>query len=117
MLPVSHPEYMNLVRLQLENQELTKWKCQLQHRITAERSEIIRLKGIINSAINSQPAAMIDLDESQADGGHIERLVAHYLKENTLLEQKKYILAKEIFDGNKELIQLQVELAVKKYQR
>lgn len=115
MLPEGHPEYLSLIRLQLENQELSKWKCQLQNRITAERSEIIRLKGIMNSALNSQTSPNVEVDKAQADdGGNNERLIAHYLKENTLLEQKRNILAKEIFEENKELIQLQVELAVKK---
>lgn len=123
MLPEGHPEYWNLIRLQLENEELTKWKCQLQHRITAERSEIIHLKGVLNSAMNSsqQPATAVayepnNFQNSGDDGTNYERLVAHYLKENTLLEQKKNILAKEIFEENRELIQLQVDLAIKKYQ-
>lgn len=127
MLPEDHPEYLNLIRLQLENEELTKWKCELQHRITAERSEIIHLKGVLNSAINSNrqsaTAIVYEPNNFQSSGGsgaddaaNYERLVAHYLKENTLLEQKKNILAKEIFEENRELIQLQVDLAIKQYQ-
>lgn len=114
MLPPNHPEYHSLIRLQLENQELTNWKCSLQNRITAERSEIIRLKGILNSQINNQPAH--EQNHLNSDDGSYERIIAQYLKENTLLEQKKNILAQEIFEENRDLVQLQVDLAVSKYQ-
>lgn len=116
MLSEGHPEYLNLIRLQLENQELNKWKCQLQNRITAERSEIIRLKGILKSTIVNQPSQLPDSNSLQSDDSSYERLIAHYVKENTLLEQKKNILAKEIFEENHELVQLQVDLAIQKYQ-
>lgn len=128
MLPENHPEYLNLIRLQLENQELNKWKCLLQNRITSERSEIIQLKGMMNSLLNSQqqqqsanqnseqpPVVAATATGDDGDNNN-ERLIAHYLKENTLLEQKKNILAKEIFEESKELIHLHVELAIKKYQ-
>lgn len=32
MLPDEHPEHLNLIRLQIENQELYNWKQQLQTR-------------------------------------------------------------------------------------
>lgn len=124
-LPEMHPEYLNLLRLQLENMELNQWKLQLQRRIQAERAEVVRLKTMLNNQTNavkvaSTQATSADLDADDAaalpDDGSYERIITHYVRENTLLEQKKQILAKEIFDENRELIQLQVELAVRKYQ-
>lgn len=115
LLHDSHPEYLNLIRLQLENHELTQWKCQLQQRIQNERAEVIRLKAILNSRSNSEPIEH-DYVSNIPDDGSYERIVTHYVRENTQLEQKKNNLAKEIFEENKELIQLQVELAIRKFQ-
>lgn len=121
-LPESHPEYLNLLRLQLENMELNQWKLQLQRRIQSERAEVVRLKTMLNNQTNAVKVATTqacndhDADDAIPDDGSYERIITHYVRENTLLEQKKQILAKEIFDENRELIQLQVELAVRKYQ-
>lgn len=123
-LPESHPDYLNLLRLQLENMELNQWKLQLQRRIQSERAEVVRLKTMLNNQTNAnvklvaatQSSIDHDTDEVIPDDGSYERIITHYVRENTLLEQKKQILAKEIFDENRELIQLQVELAVRKYQ-
>ncbi|XP_055642642.1 ralA-binding protein 1 [Toxorhynchites rutilus septentrionalis] len=114
LLPENHPNYLTLIRLQLENQELLNWKSQLQARINAERTEIVRMKRLLNpdsSAIHGPSS----LDCSISDNDDYERLVAHYAKENALLEQKRQILAKEIFEENKALIQMQVELALNRY--
>lgn len=123
MLPESHPDYLNLLRLQLENVELNQWKLQLQRRIKNERAEVVRLKTVLNNQTNCVKVATTQAndtnhytDESIPDDGSYERIITHYVRENTLLEQKKQILAKEIFDENRELIQLQVELAIRKYQ-
>lgn len=122
-LPESHPDYLNLLRLQLENMELNQWKLQLQRRIQSERAEVVRLKTMLNNQTNATKLATTkansdhdDSDEVIPDDGSYERIITQYVRENTLLEQKKQILAKEIFDENRELIQLQVELAVRKYQ-
>lgn len=121
-LPDTHPDYLNLLRLQLENMELNQWKLQLQRRIQNERAELVRLKTMLNNRTNSIVGAATevnsdqDADDAIPDDGSYERIITHYVRENTLLEQKKQILAKEIFDESRELIQLQVELAVRKYQ-
>jgi len=108
MLPKDHPEYFTLIKLQLENQELLNWKQQLQAKINAERAECVRLKKIaMPESVPSVPPVL------PSDDPEYERLVDHYAKENALLEQKRVLLAKEIFDENVSLIQLQVELAMK----
>lgn len=112
MVPVTHPDYLTLIRLQLENRELINWKEQLQTRITAERSEVVKLKKVLAEipvAIENHPPLN---PQEEAD---YERLTAHYIKENALLEQKKNLLAKDLFDENRALIQLQVELALQKF--
>lgn len=114
MLPESHPDYLNLIRLQLENNELNQWKQTLQRRIQNERTDITRLKAILNArqSVTTNSETM----NSLPDGSNYERVVAHFVLENTLLEQKKNYLAKEIFEENQKLIQLQVELAVRQFQ-
>lgn len=120
MLPETHPEYLSLIRLQLENQELMQWKHRLQRRIQTERTEVTRLKAILNARqANSTTAALppqADPIVALPDGSNYERVVAQYVLENTLLEQKKNYLAKEIFEENQKLVQLQVELAVRQFQ-
>lgn len=126
MLPESHPEYLNLIRLQLENQELTQWKLQLQRRIQNERAEVTRLKAIYNSKFGGnikQKYLMTQCSQESnnsnnniPDDGTYERIIANLVRENTLLEQKKNMLANEIFEESKDLIQMQVELAIKKFQ-
>lgn len=117
LLPESHPEYLNLIRLQLENNQLIEWKHKLQRRIQNERAEVVRLKQIINARSASQSSATnANLVNNIPDGSSYERIVAHYVLENTLLEQKKNYLAKEIFEENRKLIQLQVEMAIRQFQ-
>lgn len=123
MLPESHPEHHELLRLQLENLELAQWKSQLQNRINVERSDILRLKDLLKNSsecggqvtqnINNNNNNSIDA-VSLEEGGY-ERIVAHYLKENSLLEQKKNMLVHEIFEENIELIHLQVDLAIQNF--
>ncbi|XP_062553876.1 ralA-binding protein 1 [Armigeres subalbatus] len=115
LLPENHPDYLLLIRLQLENQELLNWKAQLQARINAERAEIVRMKRLLvtdNGVINHGPSS---LDCSVSDNEDYERLVGQYAKENALLEQKRQMLAKEIFEESKALIQMQVDLALNRY--
>lgn len=117
MLPETHPEYLNLIRLQLENHELNQWKQKLQRRIQSERAEVTRLKSILNARqANSMSSNTDNSNLNNFPDGSYERVVAQYVLENTLLEQKKNGLAKEIFEENQKLIQLQVELAVRQFQ-
>lgn len=106
MLPRDHPEYTNLIRLQLENQELLKWKEQLQARINTERAECVHLKRM-------EPASYSATTSLSSEDPEYEQLVDHLMKENLLLEQKRSLLAQEIIDENISLIQLQVDLAMK----
>lgn len=119
ILPEDHPEYLNLIRLQVENQELSNWKQQLQGRINQERSEIVRLKRLLNN--NNTANSFNETSEhsmTQEDESEYERLVAlaeNLYKENALLEQKRIMLTKEIFQEKKSLIQLEVELGMKQF--
>jgi len=110
MLHKDNPDYFDLIRLQIENQELISWKQQLQARINSERAECVRLKRMIPA----EPAPAV-LPALNPDDPEYERLVEHYLKENALLEQKRVLLAKEILEENISLIQLQVDLAMKQF--
>lgn len=121
VLPESHPDYFNLLRLQLENHELLQWKQRLQRRIQNERAEVTKLKAIINAKPTINHATAIadtntDALNSLPDGSGYERVVAQYVLENTLLEQKRNFLAKEIFEENQRVIQLQVDLAIRQLQ-
>lgn len=124
LLPESHPDYLNLLRLQLENHELAQWKQRLQRRIQCERAEVTKLKAQLNakqSAMQSQTIgadgdALNHLPDGGGGNGGYERVVAQYVLENTLLEQKKNFLAKEIFEENQRVIQLQVDLAIRQLQ-
>lgn len=122
VLPETHPEYLNLLRLQLENNELVQWKQRLQRRIQSERAEITRLKAILSAKQQTTTNSMTtshanhDIFNNLSDGNNYERIVAQFVLENTMLEQKKNFLAREIFEENQKLIQLQVELAVRQFQ-
>lgn len=117
MLPETHPDYLNFIRLQLENNELIQWKQRLQRRIQIERSEVTQLKAVLKAKqSNSTNTSHADTMTSLPDGSNYERIVAQYVLENTLLEQKKNYLAKEIFEENQKLIELQVELAIRQFQ-
>lgn len=116
MVAKSHPDYATLIRLQLENQELLAWKSQLQARISAERAEILRLKQLqqqVNNKLQQQQQTTVQ--QPPPPEGDYERIVEHFIKENALLEHKKQMLAKEIFEENKQCIAYQVELAMQKF--
>lgn len=126
LLPVGHPDGTLLLRLQLENVELAKWKAQLQERINAARADVVWLRTALRQlgddcdpdgvqqhskqhqlhTYQSHPV----LDNLTADelSGY-EQIVAHYAQENALLEHKKQLLVREVFEGNVELIQMQVD--------
>lgn len=114
MICKSHPDYSTLIRLQLENQELLAWKSQLQARISAERAEILRLKHL-QQQIGNKMSVHPKENSAAPSVDDYERIVEHYMRENTLLEHKKQMLSKEIFEEHKQCIALQVELAMQKY--
>lgn len=123
MLPEAHPEFIQLLRLQLENVELAKWQQQLQARIMSERSECVRLKEAIcgiaaaetTTQNQNQTAPPPAVDTSDEAAANYERIVAHFLKANSLLEQKKNQLVRELFDENIELIHMQVDVAIQNF--
>lgn len=113
MVPESHPDYLTLIRLQLLNQELLQWKQQLQAKINAERTEILRFKKLY--AATEQQSTTCKTNNFEETGDY-EKIIEHYLKENNLLEYKKNMLAHEIFEEKKELIQYQVDLALHSFE-
>uniref|UniRef100_W8BCP5 RalA-binding protein 1 n=2 Tax=Ceratitis capitata TaxID=7213 RepID=W8BCP5_CERCA len=120
MVPKTHPDYTQLLRLQIENKELLAWKAQLQARITAERADVLRLKqqlsAVAAKSSNNASAAGVTT-EDVAGGGVVdyEKIIEHYIRENTLLEHKKEILAKELFEERRECITMQVELTLQNF--
>lgn len=114
MLPENHPEYFNLIRIQLEHQELVEWKLKLQARINSERSELVKLKKILGEK-KVEVGKTQERNIEVTDEADYEKIISHYMKENYLLEQKKNLLAKEIFEENTSLIDLQVFLEMKKF--
>ncbi|XP_037814240.1 ralA-binding protein 1 isoform X2 [Lucilia sericata] len=119
MVAQTHPDYATLLRLQLENQELLAWKTQLQTRISSERAEILRLKQLQQQMANKLAHQNGGTNNTQnappPPEGDYERIVEHFIRENALLEHKRQMLAKEIFEENKQCIAYQVELAMQKF--
>lgn len=103
--------------MQLENLELIQWKTNLQTRINMERSELVKVRNILSSdtkLILSNDCNSNDYDLVSEDGEY-EKIITQYMKENALLEHKRDLLARDIFEETAELIQLQVELNLEKY--
>ena len=118
MVPKTHADYAQLLRLQLENQELLNWKSQLQTRISAERAELLQLKQLYANALKQQQLQQQHIQSTNEDSfaeSDYERIIENYVRENTLLDQKKQILAKTIFEERCECIALQVELALQQH--
>lgn len=107
-MPENHPEFTTLLRLQLENLELAKWKSQLQQRIATEQNEIVQLQEMLRNCKIQSNDTVHEMPSSPDD-----ETVVYLLKKNSLLEKKKNLLGREIYDQNVELIQLQAELAVR----
>lgn len=112
MLHKDHPQYSSLIRLQLENQELLNWKQQLQSKIQSERAEGVKLKKLVD-AMEPETTPAESQSTLSPNDPEIEKLIDFYIKENSLLEQKFQLLAKEIYDENLSLIQLMVECRIK----
>lgn len=113
MLPENHPEFETLVRLQLENLELAKWKSQLQSRIIGERNEMVMLQEMLKKCNVTVEPNLKDDAVNEIVSSSDDEVVVYLLKKNSLLEKKKNLLGREIFDQHVELIQLQAELAVR----
>lgn len=139
LLPATHPDAALLLRLQLENQELTKWKAELQARINAARDDVLRLRTALrqmgadddraqlygssgSSRHHRQHQQQLQLQQQRILEGlsadelsGYERIVAHYAQENAVLEHRKQLLVREVFDENVELIQMQVDWSLKQF--
>ncbi|XP_055374979.1 ralA-binding protein 1 [Condylostylus longicornis] len=113
MVPESHPSYAALLKLQLENQELLQWKSQLQSRINSERAELLKLKKLLSNVEQNQ--LQTSRNTYWNEDGDYERVIERYIKENNLLEQKKQMLAQEIFEEHRALIQLKVDIGVQAF--
>lgn len=109
VLPESHPEYWTLIRLQVENEELMKWKNSLKIKINVERSEALRLKKML---VSKDQSSTYVYDSIIEESDH-EKVVDHFIKENSLLEHKRNMLINEIFEVSKELIKFKIELTMK----
>ncbi|KAL5274802.1 RALBP1 family protein [Megaselia abdita] len=110
ILHESHPYYWTLIRLQIKNEELIKWRNSLKTTINLERSETLKLKKILASSEEKLSAYSSNSTIEESDH---EQIVERFIKENALLEHKKNMLIKEIFEATKELLKFKVELTLK----
>ncbi|XP_052850898.1 ralA-binding protein 1 [Drosophila gunungcola] len=115
LLPKSNPHRENLLRLQIEYDELMEWQNELKSRIVAERNEVYRLKQLYEKqSINSQMAALAAESQAPPESDY-ERIIEHYTRENALLEHKKNMLGMELKEERRACIALQVELRLQQF--
>lgn len=104
-LPKSHPDYLALLRLQLEYFELMQWSQSMQKRIRNERLEMFHLK----QQLDATPKATTVLAEVDDDS------ISQLAIQNSILENTYSMLKEKLIEENKELIRLQVEIQLKKF--
>ncbi|XP_043651573.1 ralA-binding protein 1 [Drosophila teissieri] len=115
LLPKSNPHRENLLRLQIEYDELMEWQNELKARIVAERNEVYRLKQLYEQqSINSQMASLAAGSQAPPESDY-ERIIEHYTRENALLEHKKNMLGMELKEERRACIALQVELRLQQF--
>ncbi|XP_016954313.1 ralA-binding protein 1 [Drosophila biarmipes] len=115
LLPKSNPHRENLLRLQIEYDELMDWQNELKARIVAERNEVYRLKQLYEKqSMNSQMAALASGSQAPPESDY-ERIIEHYTRENALLEHKKNMLGMELKEERRACIALQVELRLQQF--
>ncbi|KAH8382932.1 hypothetical protein KR009_005844 [Drosophila setifemur] len=114
LLPKSNPQREDLLRLQIEYEELMGWQNELKARILAERNEVYRLKQLCEQQIVKTQAAAPAEPQPPAETDY-ERIIEHYTRENALLEHKKQMLGMELKEERKECIALQVELRLQQF--
>lgn len=115
LLPKSNPHRENLLRLQIEYDELMEWQNELKARIVAERNEVYRLKQLYEQqSINSQMASLASGSQASPESDY-ERIIEHYTRENALLEHKKNMLGMELKEERRACIALQVELRLQQF--
>ncbi|XP_030373896.1 ralA-binding protein 1 [Scaptodrosophila lebanonensis] len=118
LLPKTNPHRDELLRLQIEYDELIAWQNELKARILSERNEVFRLKQLYDQKLQRQQATMAPVPqptELPADGDY-ERVIEHYTRENALLEHKKQMLGMELKEEKRACIALQVELRMQQFQ-
>jgi len=117
LLPKSNPQRDELLRLQIEYDELISWQNELKTRILAERNEVFRLKQLCEQEMQKpQAAATTTTSQEQLPGeGDYERVIEHYTRENALLEHKKQMLGMELKEERRACIALQVELRMQQF--
>ncbi|EDW83313.1 uncharacterized protein Dwil_GK22385 [Drosophila willistoni] len=124
LLPKSNPQRDELLRLQIEYDELMGWQNEIKARILSERNEIFRLKQLydqqqmLKPAVaqhsNNTPSASA-MEHSSSTETDYEKIIEHYTRENTLLEHKKIMLANALKEEKKACIALQVELRLQEF--
>ncbi|KAH8311820.1 hypothetical protein KR044_008185 [Drosophila immigrans] len=115
LLPKSSAQREELLRLQIEYDELMNWQNELKTRILAERNEIFRLKQLCEQEILKPPATLATSQEQLPGDGDYERVIEHYTRENALLEHKKQMLGMELKEERRACIALQVELRMQQF--
>lgn len=115
LLSKSNPQRDDLLRLQIEYDELMNWQNELKTRILAERNEIFRMKQLYEQELlKAQAAPTISQEQLPAEADY-ERIIEHYTRENALLEHKKQMLGMEIKEERRACIALQVELRMQEF--
>ncbi|XP_026850430.1 ralA-binding protein 1 [Drosophila persimilis] len=112
LLPETNPHREELLRLQIEYDELMALQNELKARIKAERNEVYRLNKLCEKQLLKHQAAAGAQPPKEAD---YERIIEHYKRENALLEHKKQMLGKELKEERRACIALQVELRLQQF--
>ncbi|EDV92934.1 GH18557 [Drosophila grimshawi] len=115
LLPKTNPQRDELLRLQIEFDELMSWQNELKTRIITERNEIFRLKQVYEQEALKPQATAIASQEQLPEEGDYERIIEHYTRENALLEHKKQMLGMELKEERRACIALQVELRLQQF--
>lgn len=115
LLPKANPQRDELLRLQIEYDELISWQNELKTRILAERNEVFRLKQLCEQEMLKPQAVATTSQEQLTGDGDYERVIEHYTRENALLEHKKQMLGMELKEERRACIALQVELRMQQF--
>lgn len=115
LLSKTNPQRDDLLRLQIEYDELMNWQNELKTRILAERNEIFRMKQFYEQEILKPLVAPTISQEQLPSEGDYERIIEHYTRENALLEHKKQMLGTELKEERRACIALQVELRMQQF--
>ncbi|KAH8359681.1 hypothetical protein KR093_008230 [Drosophila rubida] len=115
LLPKTSAQREELLRLQIEYDELMNWQNELKTRILAERNEIFRLKQLCEQEMLKPSAGLAPNQEQLPNEGDYERVIEHYTRENALLEHKKQMLGMELKEERRACIALQVELRMQQF--